>query len=462
MPEIVLQLAGPHHKHRSAQLSSQALQNLYAERNPDPNEPPVILSFPGCKLWSAGGGVDRGTHVMADVLYQVAGTSLQKVDSAGARTTLATVPGSGYCIFADDGTNLYFVTSGIIYRWSGSALSTVTQSVVTNPQAIDYINRTFIISGDNGLFGTSDVNDGTTYNALNFAEAEVRPDALLRPKQFNQLVYMVGKKTTEVWWYSGSGNPPLSRQDSTLVNVGCSARDSIDNSDQYLYWLGDDNHVYQVLNTSARQITDTALHSEISAFSTVSDAIGRTVVIEGHTFYLLTFPTANKSYFYDQDLNYWGTLSYGTMGARHLFNSYQYAYRKHIVGDYRNGNLYELDKNTYEDNGEVIRRERVTLPITANGRDIVVRKLKLIAESGVGIASGQGVDPQIMMSVSHDKGKTWEAEQWRSMGVMGDYEREIEWLSLGRAESFTFKFAFTDPTAFNLYKAIIQVEYGRN
>lgn len=461
MPEITIQLAGPHHKHRSGQLSSQVLQNMYAERSPDPNEPPVILCFPGCKLWSAGGGVDRGTHVMSDVLYQVAGTSLQKIDSSGIRTTLGSVPGSGYCIFSDDGNNLYFVTGGIIYHWNGLTLSTVTQSVVTNPQAIDYLNRTFVISGDSGLFATSDVNDGTTYNPLNFAEAEARPDGLLRPKTFNNLEYMIGKETSELWWYSGSGNPPLSRQDTSLVNIGCSARDSIANSDQFLYWLGDDNHVYQVLNTSARSITDSALHSEISAFSTVSDAIGRTIVIEGHTFYIIWFPTANKTYFYDQDVGYWGSLSYGVFGGRHLINSYQYAYRKHIVGDYRNGNLYQLDKDTFSDNGEVIQRVRTTLPITANGRDIVVRRLKLIADSGVGIATGQGVDPQIMLQVSHDKGKTWEAEQWRSMGVMGEYEREIEWHSLGRAESFTFRFKFTDPTAFNLYKAVAWVEYGR-
>lgn len=461
MPEITIQLAGPHATHRATQLSAQVLQNMYLEQNPDPGMPPVCLAFPGKKLFSTGGGSDRGMHVMAEVLYKVSGTTLESISSGGVRTTCGSIPGTNRVSFADDGGNLYAVTGGVIYKWDGSSVSTVSQSVVTNPQSIDYINRQFIIGGDEGLFATSDVADGDTYNALNYAEAEASPDSLLRVFVFKQMCYMFGLHSTEVWYNSGNGNPPFDRQDTSLIDIGTQARFSIDASKQYMYWLGDDNHIYQAVGASARAISTPSLHSEISAFCTVSDAIGQAATVEGHTFYFLTFPTESKTYFYDEALNYWGTLSYGVFGARDIMNGLVFAYRKLLISDYRNGNVYEFDKDTFTDNGDTILRKRVTLPVEANGRDIIVRKLELIAQKGVGLATGQGSDPMVMLEISRDRGHTWESLEWESLGEMGDYERSITWSGLGRAKSFTFAIKYTDPTAFSLYRLVAQVDYGR-
>lgn len=461
MPQITLKLAGSDYRHRLGQLSSASLLNMYVEPNPDPTKPPVVLSWPGLTLFSAGVGADRGAHVMANVTYQVNGSSLQSINSLGVRTTLGTVSGSGMCSFADDGTNLFIVTNNTIYHWNGTTLSTVTQTVITNPIGIAYLNRTFIIWGDDGLFATSAVGDGTDYDALNFAEAEVAPDELLVVKIYNQIAYMIGEKTTEVWYYSGSGNPPLSRQDTTLVNTGCAAQFSVASSDQFLYWLGDDGLVYQIRGTAARSISDPALHQQVSEMVDISTAIGNVVTYDAHVFYVLSFPGASKTFYYDEYLGYWGQLSYGMDGDRHLINTSCFCYRKNLIADCSNGNLYELDRDSYTHNGEAILRRRTCVTEDADGRDIVVRRLKLIAESGVGLATGQGSDPQVMLEVSFDRGKTWSQEEWRSIGEMGQYDKEIEWAALGRGQSFTARFSFTDPTGFDIYKALAWVEYGR-
>lgn len=461
MPEIVIQLGGPDLQHRSRQLSSQILRGLYLEQNPDPTQPPVILSFPGKKALSTGAGVDRGMHVMGETLYKVSGTTLESIASSGSRTSLGTIPGINRASMADDGTNLYIVANGVIYHWDGSTLGTVTQSAVTNPVTIDYLNRQFFIAGDNGLFGVSDVADGTTYNALNYAEAEASPDSLIAIRIFKQLAYMFGLKSVEVWYNSGIGNPPVDRQDTSLINIGCAARFSIAQSKNFMYWLGDDNQVYKAVGASAAVVSDVGVHSAISAMTTVSDAIGVVEIIEGHVIYFLTFPTADKTFFYDENLNYWGTLSYGMFGGRDLTNSYAYCYRKHLVADYRNGNVYELDKDTYTDAGDAILRRRATLPIEGNGHDIILNEMKLIADMGNGLATGQGSDPIVMVEISRDRARTWESLEWESMGVMGDYERVVQWNALGRAKTFTFALSFTDPVPFHAYKLVLQVDYGR-
>lgn len=461
MPQIMLKLAGRDYRHRLGQLSSGSLLNMYVEANPDPNKPPVALSWPGLTLFSSGVGYDRGVHVMANVTYHVNGSSLQSIDSDGVRTTLGSVSGSGMCSFADDGTNLFFVTNNTIYYWDGTTLSTVAQTGIANPIGIAYLNRTFIIWGDDGLFATSSVGDGTEYNALNFAEAEVAPDGLLVVKIYNQIAYMIGEKTTEVWYYSGSGNPPLSRQDTTLVNTGCAAQFSVASSDQYIYWLGDDGLVYQIRGTADRSISDPTLHQQVADMTLISDAVGVVITYDAHVFYVLSFPDAGKTYFYDESLGYWGTISSGMDGARHRINTSCFCYRKILVADHSTGDLYELDRNSYTHNGDAILRRRTCVTEDADGRDIVVRRLKLIAESGVGLATGQGSDPQVMLEASFDRGKTWSQEEWRSIGEMGQYDKEIEWAALGRGQSFTARFSFTDPAGFDIYKAVAWVEYGR-
>lgn len=462
MAEVTIQLAGSHAPNtRYPQLSSQILQNMFLETHPEPGMPPVALSFPGKKLFSIGSGADRGMHLVSETLYKVSGTSLEKIASSGTRTALATIPGSGRVSFADDGSNIYAVTGGSIYRWDGSSISTVTQGSVSNPQSIDYINKQFIISGDNGLFATSDAGDGTTYNALNFAEAESKPDDLLRIFVFKQLVYLIGKKSIEVWYNSGVGNPPFDRQDTSLIDIGSVARFSVSASKQFMYWIGDDNQVYQAVGASARVISDYATHQAISKMAVVSDAFGQVLTLDGHVFYVITFPTENKTFFYDEALSYWGALSYGMFGGRDISNGYIFAYRKNLVSDYRNGNLYELDSATFTDNGDSVMRKRVTLPIDGNGRDVVLKDLILHCEKGVGIATGQGSDPTVMVELSRDRGKTWESLDWRSLGEMGDYTKEVRWKALGRAKSFTFAIKYTDPTAFNLYRMSAMVEYGR-
>ena len=147
---------------KSKQFSSEGSRNVYFSIA-ETNNRKGAHDFPGLKLVSSGSGADRGDHVMSGVRYLINGTSLVSEISNGTRTTIGAIAGTDRATFADDGANLYLVANSTIYKYDGSTLSTVTQSVVTNPSSIDYINKQFIISGDGGLFATSDAGDGDTY-----------------------------------------------------------------------------------------------------------------------------------------------------------------------------------------------------------------------------------------------------------------------------------------------------------
>jgi hypothetical protein len=363
-------------------------------------------------------------------------------------------------MFADDGVDLYFTVEGTLWKWDGLTVSEVSQAVIASPNAIAYINRKFIIAGDNGLFATSDVSDGDTYNALNYAEAETAPDALVRPYVFNQLVYMLGATTTEMWTDTGSGNPPLARRDSSLVNVGTAGRFASTNTDSYLYWLGDDLKFYQCVGANARNKTTTAISNLIEGLDSVDDCIMSSFVYQGQDFVLVVFPSADESILYSETYDYWVEL--GT-GGRWYGNAVMKCYGKTLVSDYRSGNVYELDKDTYDDAGDARIRVR-TLPsvngkmIGQPGQQVTVGKLRLNMEVGVGLSTGQGVDPVLMCEFSPDGGQTWRAERFVSIGEMGDYTTPVDFWDFCTGYDVVARITCSDPVYLSMFDGEIEIE----
>lgn len=463
MQEVPINVVGATGGHRSTQFSSELTLNMYLDYS-DSADRKGAHDFPGLKAWCTASGADRGWHVMSSTLYKVNGTSLVSVSSSGTVTVRGAIAGSDRAIFADDGTNLYIVANGTIYRWDGSALSTVSQAVVSSPSSIAYINRQFIITGSNGLFASSDVADGTTYNALNYAEAEVSPDPLLRAYVYSQLLYLAGSRSVEPWWNSGEGNPPFDRQDSALMNIGIAGTHAITSTDQYMYWLNDERQFVQAVGSSARPISTGGIAHKVEAYSAVSDCIASTCTFEGQTFVFWVFPTANKTLCYSETLQYWVELQSDTQypGDRWYGNAVIRCYDKNLVADYRNGNVYELDLNTYTDNGDTRLRTRTLPTITGKligrpGKRIQVSGITFDAQVGVGLATGQGVNPVLMCKFANDGGHTYDAEQHVSIGAMGDYTLPVTFDAFSNGYSIRCSVSCSDPVYFSLFDGVVKM-----
>ncbi len=76
-------------------------------------------------------------------------------------------------------------------------------------------------------------------------------------------------------------------------------------------------------------------------------------------------------------------------------------------------------------------------------------------EVGIGTTSGQGVNPQIGLSVSRDNGKTWGAQMWKTAGAIGQYLTQVEWRRLGSTKQATFKLSLTDPVPTVFVSAVV-------
>jgi hypothetical protein len=193
-----------------------------------------------------------------------------------------------------------------------------------------------------------------------------------------------------------------------------------------------------------KPISSPELDALINAYLTVSDATAFSYMEAGHPMLQVNFPTAGKSWLFDATTGLWSPLEYGLSGARHRGEIFLDFDRKRLIFDYENGNIYQLDSAAYTDNGTEIASEIISRHITAP-KPFRVRELYVDMETGVGLASGQGSDPQAMLQISKNGGKTWGNELWRSIGAIGEYGQRVMWKRLGPSDSWTFKIRITDP-----------------
>lgn len=464
MVTIPLNLTGGTYKHKSLPLSAQITRNFWPMKQSDEKalSKSILSSFPGLKYKGTASGADRGLFEQNGVLYKVTGQTLYSVVENGTHTSLATIPGADRCVFAALGDFVIIVTGGVVYTWDGVSLLTGTGTDFETPNSVCSLNSQAIYDGDGARFSVSNVSEPLTINGLNYGTAESSPDDILRVYEMSQIILLFGLKTIEPWWNTGDGNPPFDRVETGIVQTGLGALHSTANNDTVLYFYGNDDQVYVLQGYNAAAISPETLAREFAGYVTASDAIGWCMTLQGKNFYVLTFPTANKTWCY-QEGGEWFELSSGNEGGRWIANSYAYCYRKHWITDYRNGNLYELDDLTYTENGDTIIRTRDTAPLHAGllkpewtGKRLEMNRLELMVETGIGSTT----EPEIVVQFSDDGGRTWSTQLTGTLGVAGEYMWKVEWFALGSFDTRLIRLQASGAFPYQIYSAVADVEIG--
>jgi hypothetical protein len=253
-----------------------------------------------------------------------------------------------------------------------------------------------------------------------------------------------------------------------LVDVGCGAIGSPCKILGNLYWLSDKGQVMRNSGYQGQVISTPHLDYQISTYSRIDDARAFSYIIDGHSFYVLIFPTDKKTWVYDITTGYWHEWqSYYTHDdsipfSRHRSNC-GYAFGlKQIVGDYENGTLYELDMSTFTDNSHTIQRIRAAQTINKDRYNVIFNRLEIEFEAGPGLITGVGDNPQAMLEWSDDGGHTWSNEHWRSIGKIGEYTRRAVWHRLGVSRNRVFRLTVSDPVKTVILAAYADLEACRS
>jgi len=462
-----INVTGPSYQSRSKPLSSQQTKNWYQQYSESGKDKYVLMPFPGLKALGNAEGDDRGFHRMNEILYQVKGESLYEIDRLGVHTLRGVIPNTKRCIMADDGINLFIVVPGVsVWQYSTDTLSVtqVTDVNITGALSVDFINNQFLYTFAD-FTTVSDVGDGSSASGLNKIGEETLPDAMVRDFVFEEVIYRCGVRSIVGWYNSGVGSPPIEKLQGRIFNIGLAAPHSIAKTDEAFYWLGDDNAIYRAQAGSKERVSTDAISNAISNFTTVDDAIGFTYTFEGQNFYTLTFPTANKTFTISEALgqNGWFELSSGIQDGKWQGSSVISAYNNNYVADESNGNVYELDLDTYQNNGEALQRTRVINNIDARliggslGDAVTMSSVHLSMETGVGVVDGQGDEPRIIIEASYDGGRTWAAGAWPRVGRLGEFVLKVKWDNMKTFYDCMLRISSTDPVNYSVYTANIDL-----
>lgn len=297
---VPINITGPSYKSRSPYVARQKTVNFYPEITEGGKSEFVLQPFPGLSSFAAAVAPGRGlfTHVDSsgnEILYQLAGETLYTVDVNGNRTSKGTISGSALAIFAGIGTSLAIVSDGLAWDCDGSTVAQITDADLEDPNSCAHLNNQIIYDGDEGRFASSDVGDATSISGLNYGTAESNADNLIRVYVYDQLLYLFGNKTTEVWTNTGTGNPPFERLEGGIIQVGLGALHSVASNDQVTYFLGDDRQFYVMKGVTATPISSIGVSHEVEGFTSISDARASCFQFEGQNFYRVTFINAGKA-----------------------------------------------------------------------------------------------------------------------------------------------------------------------
>jgi len=470
MPTLKVPFATQSYRSRSKPLSAQRLMNLYPESAPQDAKSPVVLyGTPGLASFATvGTGPIRGQKPMAGVLYVVSGNALYRVTSTGAATSLGTVPGSGPVYMVENGYQLGVLNDLYdlyVYNKDTAAFAQVTDPDFGEAATVDYIDGYGVFTRpDSEEFFLSDLRDLTAYDALDFAAAESSTDGLVRVFVNRSEVWLFGNQTTEVWVNTGAADFPLERVAGAILQCGIIGARAVTSVDGVVYWIGDDRVIYRGAGYQEERVSTPAIDALLDGFATVSDAEMFSYTQEGHPFVVCNFPSESVTIVFDPTTGMWherGTWNPATGDfSRWIVGTYAACYGKHLVGHYSTGALYELDLDTYTEDGAEIVRQAVSPPISMDNVRMTFSALQIDLEAGVGLNTGQGSDPQVRLDWSDDGARTWSNPRSVTFGPRGAYRQRAMFRRLGQARERVFRLWISDPVKVAVIGAVLDFEKG--
>lgn len=459
----------------SLNINAQRCLNWYPEVDQADSKSVVSLKpRPGLKLFISlpGGNAIRELYKASNNrFFGVCGDTLSEIYSNGTSIIIGAIASTtGLVQMVDNGLELILADgssgNGYTLNFASSVFAQITDVNYPGGSNVAFIDQYFIVNKpDTQQYQWSDLANGTSWDGLSIQSSEGSPDFINSLIAVGGELWLFGPQSYEVHYNTGLARGTFARIQGTNNGIGNVAPNSLASDGESVFWLGGDDsgqgRVYRSQGYKAAPISSHAIEQAIQRYSKIDDAIGYTYQTLGHDFYVLSFPTPSVTWAYDSSTGMWheeswtdsNDISYMARGiVQDFFNGVVY------VGDWRSSSVFQVDPDTYTDNGDLIHRERTSPHIWNNMDRSFYGAFQLDLEAGVGLVSGQGEDPQIMLQISDDGGHTWGSERWRGAGKLGEYSKRVIWRRLGASRDRIFKIKCTDPVKWVILGAYIEAE----
>jgi hypothetical protein len=475
---------GPSYVSQAVTFDQEELMNWYVEvaEVPGSTSKMWLAPTPGVtEIASVSGGSGRAHLAVGSLEFAVIGDQFVQIDIAGNITNRGTVVNDGLpATLSDSGNPNFeiFITSGrngYIYNY---ATTVFTQIAALNGKATKggYLEGYFIsLDPFTASLYASELADGLTWNTgTSFAQRSLAADPWISFVISNRYIYLLGTETSEPWFNAGTSPFPFTPDPSGFFEFGCAATFSATVVDSAPVWLGRSKDgrgmVIRANGFNPEIISTYPIQALLNGLTTegnfiISDAIGFTYNDAGHTFYILSFNTFDLTLAWDSSnpnvANGWAKR--GTwLSEENRFGIWRPCFHAFVFGRHRmldigTGSIYVMDRAFGMDaDGHEIRRVRRAPALVNELQRITYPAFELDLEPGLGNTVDPGSNPQVMMRMSNDGGKTWGNERVRSAGMIGQYGTRVRWNRCGQARRRVFEVSVTDPVPWRLTAAFLQ------
>jgi hypothetical protein len=466
----------------------QICLNFYAEIDPqNAKEVVALLGCPGLitlatapgggKIWDdpttwptpySGPNLPvRGCWVLPGwkTALAVIGNTCYLVSSGMALTAVGTLStASGPVCIRDNNIGGYAVLvdgpNGYLYNIATQAFAQITDPAFLGADTVAYIDGWWIFNQPGTqTFYTNYPQFGTGFDGSYFALKDAASDNLMAVFESKEQLWLIGEKTTEVWYDAGGQYFPFQRLVGTLMQFGTKATASVARfgaagKDGIIMFGRSDRGENTIILTegfSGTVVSTPAFGKEVGTYAITSDAIGYTYQEDTHEFYVLTFPTADVTWVYDAQSKLLHKRPsydpYTQQFHRNRSNCYMNFAGMRIVGDYQSGSLYQLTRNAFTDAGWPLLAKRRSPHIWDEGQRgrVFMASLQIDFTPGVGNASGLGSDPQCALTISRDGGQTFGMRWDAPIGKIGETKNRTMWRKLGFARDTVVDIEVIDP-----------------
>lgn len=417
--------------------------------------PSTVTNLPVRGMWVLPGWT-QALAVIGNTCYLVRIITYGDQDNPGSLLLIPVgnlLTANGPVNIRDNGIGGYAVLvdgdNGYLYSIQTMGFSRIISPAWLGSNTVAFIDGWWIFNQPGTqVFYTNYPQYGTGFSGSYYALKDASSDKLIGVIENKEELWLIGERTTEIWYDAGGTYFPFSRLVGTEIQMGCKAVYSIarliTSDGEGLIWFGrserGENLVVRTQGFTQKVVSTPAVSNAIAKYQTTSDAIGYTYSSGGHEFYVLLFPTADACWVYDAtlppELAWHQRLSYDPYAAafhRHRSNCFMNFAGMRIVGDYQNGALYQMTRAAYSDMGwpMVARRRSPYVWNKENRERAFMQSLQVDFQPGKGTSSGLGADPQATLRISRDYGTTYGPAVQSPMGAIGNSQNRCMWRKLG-------------------------------
>ncbi|HVZ39375.1 MAG TPA: hypothetical protein VHI13_08870 [Candidatus Kapabacteria bacterium] len=377
--------------------SGHGKNSVYLTGTPGLRPPFVTLQAP-----------TRGGILAGDFVYAVGGDTVYQIAQDGTTRVIGTVINDGGPVsFAFNGSQVLVASGGQANLIRGDW--TYQQNVVA-ASMVEFMDGYFIaLQPDSRRFQLSGLFDGETWSGLQFAQWEQNDNIEAIVVAFQEL-WLLGQKHIEIWYDAGGQFFPFARVSGGVLDQGIVSGFTAKRLDNTIFWLGRDDRgqgmAWRANGWTPQRISNHAVESAWNTYPRIDDAEAWTYQENGHTYYVLYFPSAKPrdkytgynpptteyagaTWVYDVATGMWHERAFWNPTVSeyeaHKARWYVAAWGKHYVGDRTTGDVYEMRLDCYTDNGWPIRRLRSAPHISTEMKWMRFKRLQIDAQMGVGI-----------------------------------------------------------------------------